>query len=376
MPKYPKVSFVLPALNEEKGIGLCLDKINKVIKDLNLDAEVIVVDNGSEDKTAQIALEKGAKVVREEEKGYGSAYLRGFKETTGEWIVMGDADATYDFLETPKFLEKLDQGYDLVIGSRFKGKLLPGSMPVLNRVGNWALSSMLRLLFKTSLSDIHCGMRAFTKEALAKMRLRTKGMELASEMVISAIREKLKIAEVPIVYHPRRGNSKLSKLRDGWRHIKFMLLYAPYWLYFFPGLFLLFLSLVIEVILSTGPVEAFGRTWDIHLMIASSFSTILGIQIMILGTIAKVYGVKRGLLVKDVALERFMKWFSLEKGLLIGAIFFLIGLAMVLKIVLEWALRGFKDLSEERLMLLGSNLVIIGIEIIFSSFLFTLIKES
>lgn len=220
------VSFVLPCLNEERGIGICLDKIKKVIQDLNLESEIIVVDNGCTDKSPEIAKKKDAKIVYQGKRGYGSAYLKGLNEAKMDFIIMGDADDSYDFLESPKFIKALDEDYDLVIGSRWKGQILTGSMPFLNKIGNKFLSGLARILFKTDLSDIHCGLRGLTNEAFKKMKLKCQGMEFASEMILAALRENLRIKEIPITYYPRKGKSKLYKFRDGWRHLKFMFFYT------------------------------------------------------------------------------------------------------------------------------------------------------
>lgn len=218
-----KVTFILPCLNEEKGIGFCLDKINEVINELELEAEVIVVDNGSEDTSPQIAREKGAQVVHQNIKGYGATYLKGLEQAAGDIIILGDADDSYDFRETPQFIESLREDYDLVMGSRFEGDTKPGAMPFLNWAGNKFLTGMVKVLFGTDLTDAHCGLRGFTKEALAKMELNTKGMEFASEIVIEAMKKDLNIKEIPITYYPRKGKSELVRFRDGWRHLEYIL---------------------------------------------------------------------------------------------------------------------------------------------------------
>ncbi len=219
----PEISVVIPCLNEEAGIKICLEKAKRVFKKENIKGEIIVVDNGSADKTGEIALSAGAKVVFEDEEGYGSAYIRGLKEAKGDLIIIADGDNTYDFSEIPKFINPLKRDVDFVIGNRFKGRIHKGSMPFFNRyVGNPVLSGLYRMVFKTKISDIHCGMRAFTRRAYEKMDLKCKGMEFAAEMVMEAINNHMSIEEVPVNYFPREGKSKLRALPDAWRHIKFI----------------------------------------------------------------------------------------------------------------------------------------------------------
>ena len=221
-----EVSVVMPCLNEEETLGTCIEKAQRTMDALGIVGEVIIADNGSTDASVEIAEQLGACVVHQSTRGYGAAYLAGFAAAQGKYIVMGDSDDTYNFTDLERFLTPLHDGYDFVIGNRFKGKILPGAMPWPNRyIGNPILSGMLRILFGTSISDSHCGMRAFTQEAYQRMKLKTTGMEFASEMVIKALQENLKILEIPITYHPRAGDSKLNAVRDAWRHIVFMLKY-------------------------------------------------------------------------------------------------------------------------------------------------------
>ena len=234
------VSVVMPCLNEEETIGPCIEKAREGIRRLGLHGEIIVCDNGSTDRSVEIATRLGARVFHERRKGYGSAYMRGISEARAEYIIMGDSDDTYDFADLEPFLKPLREGYELVMGSRFSGTILPGAMTFSHRyIGNPVLSGILKLFYRVDISDAHCGMRSFTKDAYARMRLQTTGMEFASEMVINAGRERLKIAEVPITYYPRKGESKLETWRDGWRHLRFMLLYSPTHLFLLPGLLLL-----------------------------------------------------------------------------------------------------------------------------------------
>ncbi|MBI5143840.1 MAG: glycosyltransferase family 2 protein, partial [Candidatus Omnitrophica bacterium] len=321
-----EVSVVLPCLNEEAALGICLDKIKDVFSREGINGEIIVSDNGSTDHSAEIARIAGAKVVREPEKGYGAAYLRGLREARGKIIVIGDSDNTYDFYDIPNFLKVLREGYDLVMGSRFKGRIQKGAMSWSHRyIGNPILSFLCRLFFHTSLSDIHCGIRAFTLEAYKKMKLRTLGMEFATEMVLSALTNNLKIYEVPINYHPRKGESKLKPLYDAWRHMRFMLLYCPVWLYFIPGTLGLVTGLFLMLLLLPGPFLFLGRYWDMHVMIFGSMVAILSYQLLTLGVFAHTFSIKQEFLKYDNVTLFFQRHFNLEKGLILGGAVFLIG---------------------------------------------------
>jgi glycosyltransferase involved in cell wall biosynthesis len=230
------VSVVIPCLDEEETVGSCIRKVAAFFKKNNLKGEILVVDNGSADSSARIAHNEGARVIMEPARGYGAAYLRGFREANGRYIAMADADDTYDLAQIGDFLKPLQQGYDMVIGSRFKGKMHRGAMPWANRyIGNPILTGLYKLFFKTDLTDIHCGMRSFTRQAYQRLNLHCLGMEFASEMMLEALRKKIKIKEIPIEYYPRKGSSKLRPIKDAWRHLRFMLLFCPAWLYLIPG---------------------------------------------------------------------------------------------------------------------------------------------
>lgn len=363
------VSVVMPCLNEEEAIGVCIRKATKALDDLNIKGEILVVDNGSSDRSVEIAQREGARVVFEPEKGYGSAYLKGFKEAKGEMLIMGDADNTYDFSQIGRFILPLKEGYDFVIGSRFKGKIKKGAMPWANRyIGNPVLSGILRFFFKTRISDAHCGMRAFTKKAYRKMQLHSLGMEFASEMVISALREQLKLCEIPITYNLRKGESKLIPIRDAWRHFSFMLIYSPTWLYLVPGLVLFLGGVIFLFLLLYGPVQFLGREWDMHIMVMASLSSILGVQIVMLGMFAKTFGVVSGFLKQDKTLQFLWKYFKLEKGIFIGIMLFTFGFFFNLLILREWLAVHFGPLERIREAILGATFIIIGIQAFFHSF--------
>jgi len=368
-----EVSVVMPCLNEAESIGRCVEKAKKALKKSGLKGEVVVADNGSEDESAAIAEAGGARVVREARRGYGSAYMRGIEAARGRYIVMGDADDTYDFGELERFIEPLREGYDFVIGNRFHGKMARGAMPTLHRyVGNPILSAVLRGMFKTSIGDAHCGMRSFTREAYEKMALQTTGMEFASEMVIHAARAKLKVCEIPIPYGRRAGESKLRTFRDGWRHLRFMFLYSPDHLFIIPGVVLFVLGFAIMAALVGGPVMIHGRRFDIHFMLAGGFLTIVGVQVLCLGILAKAYSFTEHFQKDDRLIAWLLRRFKLEWGLLLGGIGFVAGLLVAGDVVFRWIASGFGELEATRQLFFGLVILVNGIQVIFSSFLFSM----
>ncbi|MFH1397405.1 MAG: glycosyltransferase family 2 protein [Candidatus Omnitrophota bacterium] len=369
-----EVSVVMPCLNEEEGIGICLKKIKEVFAKEKINGEIVVADNGSTDRSLAICKEIGARVFFEPVPGYGSAYLRGLREAKGKFIIIGDSDNTYDFYDILKFLKALREGYDFVIGSRFKGKMEKRAMPWTNRyIGNPVLSGMCRLFFKTSLSDIHCGMRAFTYEAYHKMELISLGMEFATEMVVAALQNNVKMCEIPVDYHPREGTSKLKPFSDAWRHIRFMLLYCPLWLYFIPGMLGLILGMVILLLLLKGPFLFLGRYWDIHPMVFASVISILSYQILNLGIYAHTYAIRERFLKYDKFTLFFQHYFTLEKGLILGMVLFLIGSTINLLIFIEWFSKNFGALYRIRESILAMVMLVIGLQTIFSSFFISLL---
>jgi len=370
-----EVSVVMPCLNEEEGIGICIRKIKEVFARENIKGGIIVADNGSVDRSVEIAKSEGVTVVSESQPGYGAAYLRGLGEAKGKFIIIGDSDNTYDFYDIPKFLEPLRKGYDFVMGSRFKGRMEKGSMPWLHRfIGNPILSGICRLFFHTKLSDAHCGMRAFSSEAYRKMNLISLGMEFATEMVISALRNNLRIYEIPINYHRRKGESKLSPLADAWRHIRFMLLYSPAWLYFIPGLTGFILGMSVLLLLLKGPVLFLGHSWDMHMMVLASVISILSYQVLHLGIYAHTFAVEQGFLKKDNFILFFQRHFNLEKGLIAGIILFSIGFVINLLIFMEWFSQRFGTLYRIRESILAMTLLVIGLQTVFSSFFISLLS--
>jgi glycosyltransferase involved in cell wall biosynthesis len=373
MSAAPEVSVVIPCLNEEAAVGKVVAQAWDGINRSGRSGEVIVIDNASTDRSAEVAASHGATVVREERRGYGSAYLAGLLRARGTYIVMGDADETYPLDELGRFVERLEEGDDLVIGSRFNGTIHGEAMPWLNRhVGNPILTGLLNLLFGVKVSDAHCGMRAVRSEALAELDLHSTGMEFASEMVFKAYKRGLTVSEIPIDYYPRIGESKLNRFGDAWRHVRFMLLYSPSWLYFLPGAVLLLLGFAGMLVLTTGPVDVFGRSWQIHTMLAFTTSTLIGAQIILLGVFARTYAMTH-FGEQDRLLERLGRRLRLEHGLLGGALFVIGGMVVLLAIFVAWASDGFGSLGHEYATALAFTFVGLGVQIVFGSFFIGLI---
>src|SRR6476620_4853503 len=342
----PRVSVVIPCLNEAENIVECVTRARRVLDENGYSGEVIVADNASDDGSPELAKEAGALVVHEPRRGYGSAYLAGFAAAQGDYVVMADADLTYDWNDIPRFVEKLDEGAQLVMGDRMDN-IHPGAMPWLHRyVGNPILSGILNFFFRTGVRDAHCGMRGFRRDILPQLDLRTTGMEFASEMVIRASKEKLDIRQVPIEYRPRGGESKLSAFRDGWRHLRFLLVHSPTHLFLIPGAVMLLVGLLISLT-SLAHLSLFGREWQIHSMIAGSLLMIVGTQIGAMGLCAHAYGMYF-MGDKDPWFERMRARYRLEHGLLLGGGVFGAGLVAAAIIMVRWAERGFGNLSEER----------------------------
>ena len=364
----PEISVVIPCLNEEEAVGKVVDQALEGIRRSGRTGEVIVVDNGSTDRSAEVAAEHGAIVVREERPGYGSAYLAGLTHARGSYIVMGDADETYPMRDLAPFVERLAAGDDLVMGSRFEGTIHGEAMPWLNRhVGNPILTGLLNILFGVKISDAHCGMRAVRRDALEALDLHSTGMEFASEMVFKAFRRKLRVSEIPIDYYPRVGESKLNRFGDAWRHVRFMLLYSPSWLYFVPGVILLVIGIVGAIALAAGPVTILGRTWQIHSLFLCMFAILLGTQVVQLGIFARAFAYAH-LGETDALVERARDRLRLEHGLAGGGILLLTGTAMLLVIFVGWAIHGFGALSHEYASALGFTLVALGTQVVLGSF--------
>jgi glycosyltransferase involved in cell wall biosynthesis len=370
-PGEPLVSVVIPCLNEAANIERCVAWARTTMAEHGIRGEVVVADNDSEDDSAALAAAAGARVVHERRRGYGNAYMAGFAAARGRYVVMADADLTYDFGDIPRFLSELEAGADLVMGDRMDG-IQPGAMPWLHRyIGNPLLSGTLNFFFRTGVRDAHCGMRAFRRDALPALDLRTTGMEFASEMVIRAAKAKLDIRQLPIDYHPRGGTSKLSSFRDGWRHLRFLLVHSPTHLFVIPGAAMLLLGMLVGLV-SLSRIELFGRQWQLHSMIAGSLLAVVGTQVLALGLCAHAYG-RYFMGEREPWFDRMRARFRLEHGLLAGGAVAAAGAVVCAVVVLTWVDRGFGQLSEERLFVAGSALIIVGLQVLFSSFLLSIL---
>jgi hypothetical protein len=375
------VSVVIPCLNEANSIGICISKAMEAFRAAGLRGEVVVADNGSTDGSMEIAQKLGARVARAEARGYGSALRAGIAAAQGPFIVMGDADDSYDFSEVPRFVEKWRQGNDVVMGNRFRGEIRPGAMPWHHKyVGNPALSSLLNLFFHTGIGDSHCGMRGFTRAVYERMDLRSTGMEFASEFVIKAAQLGAKMAEIPITLWPdKRGRPPhLRSFRDGWRHLRFMLLYAPNWLFVMPGAAFVLLGLLLVFWLLPGPRAITPQvTLDVHTMIFGVIFTLLGAQILSIGAFAKVFSyAERFDRSGTVSLKRVLKRVTLESGLLLGGVLFLAGFAGCAWVTWQWAASGFGPLQQVRQVLFWSMWLFLGLQIIFASFFLSMLGIS
>lgn len=371
----PAISVVMPCLNEEETIGQCIEKAFRGIERAGLPGEVIIADNGSTDRSVEIAESRGVRVIHVSKRGYGNAYLAGFAAARGKYIVMGDSDDTYDFTELERLIAPIrDGGYDYVLGSRLRGKIMPGAMPWLHQyIGNPLLTWILNRFFGLNVSDAHSGMRAFTQDALKRMCLKSTGMEFASELVVNAAKADLRVTEIPITYYPRVGESKLQSFRDGWRHLRFMLLHSPNWVFYVPGLIMTIIGTAALIILAPGPVPLAGHNWDVHALVFASLLTILGVQVLSMGMCAKALDYRSWPNASDSATYRFYRFFTLERGLLLGLGVFVIGLLISLAVVRVWLLRDMGPIDAIRPAIAAATLMIIGTQVVFTSFLLSIL---
>jgi glycosyltransferase involved in cell wall biosynthesis len=378
----PEVSVVLPCLNEADTVGICVEKAIRTLREHAIAGEVIVADNGSTDGSADIAARLGARIVPVAERGYGHALMGGIGAARGKFIIMGDADDSYSFTEIPKFVEQLRRGFALVQGCRFPsggGTIQPKAMPWLHRwIGNPALSFLARTMFRVPAHDVYCGMRGFTRELYDGLNLRCTGMEFATEMLIKASLMKASHAEVPITLYPdgrKNRSSHLRTFRDGWRTLRFYLLYSPRWLFLYPG-FALILCGIIGYLLALPGVTIAGATLDAHTLLVSSLALFLGYQSILFALCSKTFAVAQGLLPEDPRLQRFFQWANLEKGLLAGAAACCTGFVLLLVAVNDWRLAGFGPLDYARTMrwvIPSVTLCTLGSQTILSSFLVSIL---
>lgn len=374
------VSVVIPCLNEANSIGFCVDKAVHALAGSKLRGEVVVADNGSTDGSVEIAEQRGARVVHVKERGYGAALHAGIAASSGSFIVMGDADDSYDFGDVPRFVEAARQGYDVVMGNRFRGGIKPGAMPALHQyLGNPGLTALLNLLFGMNIGDCYCGMRGFTRALYDRLDVRSTGMEFALEMIIKAAQIGARITEIPIVLWPdKRGRPPhLRSFRDGWRSLRFMLLYAPNWLFLLPGATLMILGLGLVFWLLPGPRSVTARvTLDIHTMIFGIIFTLLGAQIISIGAFAKVFGYAARFDRRNASLRRMLSRVTLESGLLLGGGLLLIGLGGCAWITWRWVASGFGQLQAVRQVLFWSMWLFLGLQVIFASFFLSMLGIS
>ncbi|MSU58490.1 MAG: glycosyltransferase family 2 protein [Pedosphaera sp.] len=373
-----ELSIVMPCLNEAETLARCIEKARTGLERAGVRGEVIVADNGSTDGSQAIGQKLGARVVPVKAKGYGSALRGGIEAAAGKWIIMGDADDSYDFSSITGFVQKLREGFDLVMGCRMPrggGTVMPGAMPWKNRwLGNPVLSFIGRLFFKCPAQDFHCGLRGFTKAAYEKMELQTTGMEFASEMVIKSTFKSLRIAEVPITLH-KDGRSRpphLKPWRDGWRHLRFMLIYSPRWLFLVPGLLLAAVSAVVSLVLALKGRFAVGNVvLDVGTLAVACMTVVIGVQLTAFAFFTKVFAVAEGLLPEDPKFNRVFRVFTLEKGIVFGLFVLLGGAVLLGRAVWIWKLAGYGELSYAdnlRRLIPAVTLVMLAVQIIFSSF--------
>jgi hypothetical protein len=377
---HPVVSAVIPCLNEERTIALCIAKAQESFRRMGVRGEVVVADNGSTDRSVEIAQDLGARVVFEPRKGYGAALHRGITESLGKVVVMGDADDSYDWSAIEPFVRKIDEGYDLVMGNRFAGEIKPGAMPPLHRyVGNPVLSAVARAAFDVTVGDFHCGMRAFTREAYSRMRTQSTGMEFATEMVAGAAHQGLRIGEIPVVLHKdkRERPPHLRTFRDGWRHLRFILTFAPDHLYFVPGIAMLVAGLALLATLVGGPADVGGVHMGIHYVALGSMLALIGFNVINLGVLAKAMLAQRytGLRSRVVAWVRHR--FSLEAGLIVGAVLVVLGIGTDVYILGEWLASGQGPMEDTtHLAFAATTSAVLGMNVMFSSFLLALMTRT
>lgn len=373
------VSAVMPCLNEEKTLGLCIEKIQHAFDELGIAGEVVVADNGSTDRSVEIAESLGARVVHEQRKGYGAALLAGISSARGRIVIMADADDSYDWAALGDFVRKIEEGYDLVMGNRFKGGIEPGAMPPLHRyLGNPVLSSLARVMYRIPINDFHCGMRAFTREAFERMNVRTAGMEFATEMVVSAAHAGLRITEIPTRLYPDKRDRPphLRSFRDGWRHLRFILTYAPDWLYLIPGGLMFLLGMAGMAMLAPGPAQVGGLSFGIHFLALSSLLALLGANIIGFALLARLINAGRKPIKPSSAFGRLLSWFTLERGLVIGSVLTVAGLAVDVWLLVEWLASGFGDMEDTvHIAFVATTIMLLGVNAIFASFLFNMLRE-
>jgi glycosyltransferase involved in cell wall biosynthesis len=372
-------TIVMPCLNEAETLATCIEKARRSFRENNISGEIIVADNGSTDGSQAIAVRHGARVVSVAAKGYGNALMGGIAAARGKYVIMGDADDSYDFSSLGPFIEKLRAGYDLVMGNRFGGGILPGAMPPLHRyLGNPLLTFIGRLFFRSPVGDFHCGLRGFSKEAVTKLDLRTTGMEFASEMVVKATLQGMRIVEVPTTLSPdgRSRAPHLRSWRDGWRHLRFLLLYSPRWLFLYPGALLMLFGLLGALWLLPGPRIIEGVKLDVHTLLYAAAAMIIGFQAIIFAVFTKIFAISEGLLPDDPRLERMFRYVTLEVGLAVGLILILAGAGGSIYAYWTWNRLSFGELNPSRTMRIvipAVTSLTLGFQTLLSSFFLSIL---
>ena len=375
-----ELSVIMPCLNEAETLEVCINKARGFMEKHGIDGEVVIADNGSTDGSQGLATKCGARVVDVAAKGYGSALMGGIRAARGRFIIMGDADDSYDFVNLMPFVEKLREGHDLVMGNRFRGGIKPKAMPPLHRyLGNPVLTFIGRLLFKSPSGDFHCGLRGFRKDAAMELDLRTTGMEFASEMVVKMTLNKKRIAEVPTTLS-KDGRSRPPHLRswhDGWRHLRFLLLYSPRWLFFYPGLAAIIIGLITWAYLLPSPQLINGIRLDVHTLLYGALLLMLGYQSVIFAVFTKVFAISEGLLPQDPRLEKHLSEVSLEKGLICGGLALLLGIAGSILALVNWEMKGFGGLNPSdtlRVVIPSVTAIALGFQTMLSSLFLSVLQ--
>jgi glycosyltransferase involved in cell wall biosynthesis len=368
-----ELSVVMPCLNEAETVETCVRKALGFFDEHGVDGEVVIADNGSTDGSQQLAREAGARVVPVTDKGYGNALMGGIRAARGTYVVMGDADDSYDFTSLMPFLTELRDGADLVMGNRFKGGIAPGAMPPLHRyLGNPVLSFVGRLFFRSKIGDFHCGLRGYRRDSILRLGLQTGGMEFASEMVVRCTLAKYDIREVPTTLSPdgRSRAPHLSTWRDGWRHLRFLMLYSPRWLFLIPGLLLMTLGLAGSIALSIGPMRVGDIAFDVDTLVGTSAMLVIGFQAVLFALLTKVYAMEEGFLPHDRRVQRIVDWWSLERGLVVGGLLALAGLVGLVASLVHWQGHSFGELDPRdslRIVMPAATALIMSFQMIFAS---------
>lgn len=375
----PELSVVMPCLNEAETLAICIKKAQHFFEREDVHGEVVIADNGSTDGSIKIAEDLNARVIHVKAKGYGNALIGGITGARGTYVMMGDADDSYDFSNMMPYLVKLREGYDLVMGNRFKGGIEKGAMPFLHKyLGNPVLSFIGRLFFQSKIGDFHCGLRGFSKDAFLRMELKTTGMEFASEMIVKASLKEMKIAEVPttLSVDGRTRPPHLNTWPDGWRHLRFLMLYSPKWLFYYPGILLFFFGLITSTILIYNPLTIGSVTFDVHTLLFTAVSLLIGFQFILFYGLTKVFTVENGLLPKSKKYDKQFQFINLEKGLIVGALLIILGIVLSVLAYNYWQDLNFGDITNSntlRLVIPAITSMLLGVQVILFSLFFSIL---